>query len=505
MKTGKSGGLCLCWMKLTRGVVTAALVICCAAAAVLALHVERARGDESAKGDGASSTSIYDSLRLDEPTKPETLRPGGQSKQVVATGKRYALLVGVEQATMEGVKQLPLPQCLFDATTMRATLEARGYSCEVFTDKTERKPVTTEVLPALRAMCNKAESGDIVMVYFSTHGLLKSKKSWVALMDEGLEIAAVKRELSWSKALVKVLVLDCCRGDAKFMPQVDEVRDIHTIMACRPDELSSTGPNGLSVFTEVFCDALTDCRADRVKDGRVELDELMYYLDVEVPKRCKAYKIDKVQNPTRSVVDPKSVNPIIAMCGKNGLDLLSLRINQPTASAGVTPSVARNDLVLSSLLIGDVKPGTKIADIEERFGTIAPELLDKDKSGAVKYPNTPKEGDELVIVFEKGVVKKAVVQFATLCKGNFDAAYSRRKVREVLSGKPVLELGGVLAGMSVKQVQEKLGCASGAILSADGFGDGKLKYEGVPLEGQTLTVEIKDGKASAVDILIPQN
>lgn len=503
MKSVVKNGRIVGWMKTVRVVVLAVVAWGCVGA--LMMGVRSARGDEPAKGDGASGTSIYDSLRLDEPTKPETLRPGGQSKQVVATGKRYALLVGVEQATMDGVRQLPLPQCLFDATTMRATLEARGYTCEVFTDKTERKPVTTEILPALRAMCNKAEAGDIVMVYFSTHGLLKSKKSWVALMDEGLEIAAVKRELSWSKALVKVLVLDCCRGDAKFMPQVDEVRDIHTIMACRPDELSSTGPNGLSVFTEVFCDALTDCRADRVKDGRVELDELMYYLDVEVPKRCRAYKIDKVQNPTRSVVDPKSVNPIVAMCGKNGLELLSLRINQPTASAGVTPSVARNDLVLSSLLVGDVKPGTSIADVEKRFGEIAPELLDKDKSGAVKYPSTPKEGDELVIVFEKGVVNKAVVQFATLCKGSFDAAYSRKKVREVLGGKAVLELGAMLSGMSVKQVQEKIGCASGAILSADGFGDGTLKYEGVPLEGQTLTVEIKDGKAGAVDILIPQN
>lgn len=452
---------------------------------------------------GPGGTSIYDSLRLDPPEQSPLRDRLGQpgKKHIVATGKRYALLLGVGEAEWNGVKQSPLPQCRLDVAALSAALAACGYECTVLSDTGSPgvRPATVAGFDtALKELISKAGPDDQVLVYLSSHGGFADGQSWVIAADGAISVLSTKMTLSDSRALVRILMMDCCRGDKSFGTLSIEPRDVHTILACRPDELSATGPNGLSIFTEALIDAITDCRADRIRDGRLELDEVVYYLDVEVPRRAKRYAPpgdDSTQNPTRVVVDPKSINPIIATCG-----LLSLRIEQPTAYAGPPLPAARNDWILSSLSIPKIREGMTPEQMKQAMGKdpAQPLTLDDHGSGATLYEDGPRAGDALLVFFEKGVVARVSILFASLCEGDYDASRTRAAVEKELKGAPVVDLFASIDGLSVKEVQERLGCAADALIAPDGQGNGQLRYPDVPRLSQTLFIEITDGKASGV-------
>src|SRR6185369_9729210 len=128
---------------------------------------------------------------------------------------------------------------------------------------------------------------------------------------------------------------------------------VHVVTACRPDETSLTGPRGLSVFTEAFVSGMTDCRADRYADGQVELDELLSFVVEEVPRLAHDIDENASQNPTRTVVDPRTVNPIVVSCSSTSIydGLL------PTAMQGPVQALPRDDLVLSGSIAGKIGIG----------------------------------------------------------------------------------------------------------------------------------------------------
>ncbi len=477
---------------------------------VTALHAagqSQSPGSTDPRKDDPSGTSIYDSLRLDIPLgkKPEDFYLPTQTKRVVARGKRLAHITGLERANLNGVAQNPLPQCRLDASAMGAVLSAAGYDCTVLSDTglaTSKPSTVAGYLASLSEVCDRAGPDDQVLVYVSTHGGFIDGSARVILSDGAVEVNEIKRLLSGSRALVRMLILDCCRGDAGFAPVTSEFRDIHTLLACRPDELSATGPNMLSVFTEVFVDALVDCGADRFKDGELELVEILRFLDQEVPERAKRYDPTASQNPTFSVVDPKAVNPIVASC-EPGTDLA------PTAFEGVpgeftAPVGGRREWFLTGLyLLPTISEGMTHEEMVRRMKR-EPDHVPAAGEGAAIYENEPREGDALVVEFAGGVVSSVRILLHRMCESGFDAAESRARLNAIASGDAALPaLFERIKGKSVREVQDLLGCANDSLIAPDGLGDGVLRYPGLPRPSQALSIVFDDG--AVVDIQLIAN
>jgi hypothetical protein len=467
-----------------------------------ALACTFATAQETPASNPPSSTSIYDSLRLNIPPKQDDgehqLPPA--ARKVVATGKRYALIIGVGQAEFDGVKQTELSQCRFDARAMHAVLEKVGYECTTLVDGAAGdKPTINMANAELLRICQKAGHDDQILVYMSSHGGSVNGESFILMNDGAFPIPVIKQMLAESKALVRVLMLDCCRGDKTFAPQSTEMRDVHVILGCRPDEESQAGPNGLSVLTEAFVDGVTDCAADRVVDGTIELDEMLQYLDREVPKRSVRYS-GKAQHPTRTIVDPKSLNPILGLCVTS-----AGAPNQPIAFEGPQVSAARNDWVLTGLLIPRINPGMTPDEVKAVFKKDPDEggQLDAAGTGWAYFDDCPTEGTALHVLYEGGKVSSVSFVPKKFCTGEFDAAVSRQAVLKILDGAPIVELSDKLKGLSTTEAVEKLGCPALALIASDGKGSGQLRYLDTPRLTQNMIIYITDGKVTEAAVLAP--
>ncbi len=420
-----------------------------------------------------------------------------------APTNRHALLIGVGQANFRGIAQVPLPQCVIDAKTLAATLGPRGYSCDVICDGGKIEPKAATIRDEIAAAAGAATEQDQLLIYISTHGDVIDGKSVVIAQDDSVDIDWIKRHLAASRAGVKILMLDCCRNNKGFERTATEVRDVHCILACRPDQVSQVGQSGMSVFTEAMVDALVECRADRVKDGKIELDELMYFLEREVPIRSAKVSPGKPQNPTRTVVDPKIVTPVFAQCTLH--DQLTFG---PETYAKTPPSPARTSLLLADFAFFQVQRGMTLDEVTKAIGgvwTQAPTLTDQGVGLGV-LEGKPSEQDALVVRFKDGKVDLAHVLYRNLCQED----YSSLKVRGALSGligsEPLSALTDKLQGLTPGQIMQKLGCPDSALLPAGAFTDelGEMRYPEAPRPAQMMVIRIKGGLFDSVDIAMPE-
>lgn len=445
------------------------------------------------------STSIYDSLKFADEKAKQPDAP--KEKRIVAQGRRYALVVGVGEAKPPGFQLDKLPECITDAETLSTALRANGYECITLSEKS-KSPTKANAVASLKEICAKATETDQIVVYFSTHGGYINGQSSLALKDAILELREVKAELAASKALVRVMLLDCCRDQKNYPAITSEFRDIHMVLSCRPDEESITGDHGLSVFTEVLVEALTDCKADRVKDGRLEIDEILYYLDDEVPKRADTAQPGHSQNPTRTVIDPRSVNPILASCEKAPDPTQP----QPVAVEGPVRRAPRNDLIISAALAGKVAIGMTPEQMYEKMGQAKDDTLTLDDSGKglILYADVPQAGDTTFVFFDKGKVMSVVVMYKQACDGAFDRDASSKAVMTLLDGRALFDLQELLRGLSPKDLFEKIGCPSTAVSTTVGKAKAVYEYANVPTPGIALRLIVEDEKVSEVKVEVMQ-
>ncbi|MFT3686685.1 MAG: caspase family protein [Phycisphaerales bacterium] len=480
------------------GLVTATLITAAAVAAQPPATAPDVRRTDP------SGTQLFDALQIKPPRT-----------QVAAVGKRYALLVGVEQAEVGGTKQNPLAECPGDSIAMGAALTAAGYECVVINDGSDNQgkiepgrtmPTVANCRAAVQKLCAQAGPNDQVLIYFSTHGIILPGKNGLdgpailAMNDGALKIDDVKAAMAGSKALTRILLLDCCRDNKAFAPKVSEFRDVHVVSACRPEEISMTGNHGLSIFTEAFVAGITDCRADRYKDGQIELDELLSFVIDEVPKRARERDAKASQNPTRTVVDPRTVNPIIASCSRESIfDGLV-----PTAMQGPVQALPRNDLVLSGSIAGKIAIGMSEAEMAAAMGRAPDDAAncDKDPSGdgLAMYMNTPKKGDTVFVFFGNKKVNRVFLMYEKLCDGEFDAAKTRAALAKLLDGKDLTEIGAVIGQPTAKELFAKLGCPKSGLMYGQDNESGSVSYDDVPLPGQQLTFLLKEGKVTDIHL-----
>ncbi len=439
---------------------------------------------------GAQETVDLSDLIINR--KPEERPP-------VATGTKRALIIGVGEATYNGIKQDPLPICRFDAVAMDRVLKGMGFETTVLTDggNPDQAPSVINFQMALDGFMQSAQSEDTLLVYMSSHGGMIDGEAKVILTDGAASVPTVKKLLGESKALVRVLMLDCCRTEGAFRPDVTETRDVHTLSACAPHEISQVGTNGLSIFTEAFVDAMTDCNADRLADGIVELDEVVNYIVREVPKRAKAQRSAE-QHPTRTVVDARSINPVLGIC-----DLSLARIPRRTTALGGPKAVmARKDWILTSLLMPKANAGMTAEQVLKNFEGKTSELppLDAQGNGLMLFADEPKAGDSTLVRFEKGVVVEVSTAIGGMCDTPYNAQASREATLKILAGGSIEKLTPALQGKTMGEVIAALGCPAASLVSADGVGNGSLRYVDVPRVTQMLVIDIEHGRVVGTDI-----
>lgn len=461
----------------------------------------------------AASLSMFLALVGASAAQPATSESGAQTAAQPAAetpkltmGRRFALIIGVETVAVPGIQADPLPGCTRDANALAERLTQSGYTVTRLTEaNNDTTPTMTNARAALQTMAANAGPTDLILIYISTHGGVIEGRPMLLLKDAPFFLDDIKEELSKSKALVRLIFLDACRDMPGFSTQTREYRDIHTVLSCRPDEYSLATNDGLSVFTEVLIEGLNGCKADRVKDGRIELDELLYYLDERVPVLAERLRPGYKQRPTRTVVDPRAVNPVIATC--TIYDQLQLNEPEPNALGltGVEGAVARGpngDLIMPSDLgqmvtIGMTREEVAMALALELDKVDAPAPTGND---IIVISDRPFVGDTFYVSFTDAKVANWFIMMRNPCVSGYAASASRAMYLKLVGNDLTVDVEPLLKGLKRGELLAKLGCPSQIFAHSINSAAELYTYDDVPVEGMRLTAIMRSDEVESVTV-----
>jgi len=215
---------------------------------------------------------------------------------------RWALLIGVD----EYIKAEKLRYCGADIRALAQRLEASGFARDhiyLLHDKAEEtqfRPVKANIEEKLKLVLGLVETGDLVLVAFSGHGIHRDGKSYLCPPEVNLDDAttmvsldSVYQQLQNCQAAFKLLVVDACRDDPRLAGQkslrsADEIKQFAVAMeeppqgimlmtSCGVGEISMEEKEfGHGVFMHFLLEGLTGL-ADVNRNGAVSLLELALY------------------------------------------------------------------------------------------------------------------------------------------------------------------------------------------------------------------------------------
>ncbi len=224
--------------------------------------------------------------------------PAESPLPVLNTGKAWAVLVGVNQ--YENQPHIPaLHVCADDVTAVHAALVGKFTAARLLTDATpERLPTRANILAELSSVAQAAGEGDLVLFYFSGHGIAEDGESYLlprdarlaALTYTSVAMAEVRKIIDASPARAKVIVLDACHSGAaigkagpamtpEFIERVfAQAEGLATLASCKQGQQSWEWPEeGRSVFTHFVLEALSG-KADFDGKGFVTVSDASRYV-----------------------------------------------------------------------------------------------------------------------------------------------------------------------------------------------------------------------------------
>jgi hypothetical protein len=213
---------------------------------------------------------------------------------------KYALLIGNNEYSDKKLAQLKTPEA--DAHALAKVLRAKkiGNFDEValLVNQTEAKSRR-----AISAFLSNKKPDDLVLLYFSGHGVLDGRGSlFLALKDtqtESLNATAISSsfisyEMDNCRSKRQILILDCCNSGAFARGTKGEQKAVtestfegsgsgrvvltasdSTQFAFEGDQVIKQSE--LSLFTHFLLEGLKTGEADRNNDGKVSLDEWYDY------------------------------------------------------------------------------------------------------------------------------------------------------------------------------------------------------------------------------------
>ena len=242
--------------------------------------------------------------------------PSSVLRPILNPGKAWAVLVGVNH--YDNQPYIPsLQVCTADVTAIHTVLSDKYTVAKLLTDTTpDHLPTRANILAELISIAQAANEGDLLLFYFSGHGIAEGGESYLLPRDARLAtlrhtavaMKDVREIIDASAARAKVIVLDACHSGAtigkagpamtpEFIQRVFiEAEGMAILASCKQDQQSWEWPEqGCSVFTHFLLQAL-DGEADFDNKGFVTVSDASRY----VTDGVKAWAVDHgvPQTPT---------------------------------------------------------------------------------------------------------------------------------------------------------------------------------------------------------------
>ncbi len=256
-------------------------------------------------------------LGLDEVDGRGT-EPGGAlpiSTPVLNPGRAWALLVGINCYDDAFIADLQV--CVDDVTAVQQALAESYQVARLLTDATPATPPTrANILSSLANIAQAAAEEDVLLFYFSGHGLAEGGESYLlpcdprlsALRHTAVAMQDLRDLLEQSPARARVVIIDACHSGAaigkapptmtpEFIQRVfAEAEGMAVLASCKQGQRSWEWPDqGRSVFTYYLLEALRG-QADHDRKGFVTVSDAGRY----VADRVKHWSVEHsvLQTPT---------------------------------------------------------------------------------------------------------------------------------------------------------------------------------------------------------------
>lgn len=189
--------------------------------------------------------------------------------------RTYVISIGVSSYQNS---QNNLSQTTKDAKAFKDVMENQTKNIIILTSKYANK---SNVLEKLQAICNRAQRGDQVILFFSGHGY----PGGIVVYDDYISYQELNNILSGSSASAKICFVDACHaGSVESVEGRSKVYKAPTtgniiyMMSSRADEYSMEHPwVGHGFFSQALLKGLRG-KADANGDKRITVKELFVYV-----------------------------------------------------------------------------------------------------------------------------------------------------------------------------------------------------------------------------------
>ncbi|MGC4805022.1 type VII secretion protein EccCb [Micromonospora sp. DT233] len=227
-------------------------------------------------------------------------------------GQRRALLIANDRYVDESLSDLYAPrEEARDLLSLLADADIGAFDQTVLLENESKSSIER----AMETMLRAAGPEDLVLLYFSGHGVRSSKRGRLHLAVANTEVehlsstavsaSFVRELLDESDAASSVILLDCCYSGAFEGQGLKTTDDLaldgelktgygrYVVTATnsveRADDgrpASETAPRLRSAFTETVIQGLSTGAADLTGQGRITPDDLWRYVRMELPRRA---------------------------------------------------------------------------------------------------------------------------------------------------------------------------------------------------------------------------
>lgn len=157
-----------------------------------------------------------------------------------------------------------------------------------------------EVRNKIEDECAGSYSNDVIIIYYTGHGILEKNKLHFKIADSPnrftnmLSINAVVESLTNSVYTKVILILDCCNAEAAEKAIVNEdLERFHLLYSSRTLQKSwELDEYQMSAFTKFMCDSLETLSRTSVANGRITLRNL----DDEIRQKISIYNNEQHRN-----------------------------------------------------------------------------------------------------------------------------------------------------------------------------------------------------------------
>lgn len=224
---------------------------------------------------------------------------------------RKALVVGINNYPFS-----PLNGCINDASEIAQSLRRNGDGSPNFDVKQlDNVMKKSELKKAIEELFSSQT--EISLFYFSGHGCKTSTDGYIVTPDytegnEGVSMTDILKIVNDSKAINKIVILDCCYsgkcGNGPLSDDLTQITDGVTILTASMEDQVAQESGGHGVFTNLLLEALSGGAANI--NGNITPGSIYSYIDqaLDAWEQRPVFKTN-----THSFVKVKSVVPSIEL------------------------------------------------------------------------------------------------------------------------------------------------------------------------------------------------